>query len=204
MANSWFPHDSTAFSDAKLLRLRARYGWEGYAYYFVTLEWMYQTADAIALRTDVPLLAMLIGKDEAFMEKFIQYCVDIDLFSEDDKGGLFSYRLVEEKAKEREKSIKAKESAERRWKKIDANALRTQSEGNAPPTHPPTNNNVVFEKSFLRWLRQHGKKESYAQWIASNIAPIEIISKAWSKVLGGYKVVSPSDFIELCKTLKND
>ena len=48
--NSWFPHDSTAASDAKVLKLRARYGWEGYALYFVTLEWLYQCADAVAMR----------------------------------------------------------------------------------------------------------------------------------------------------------
>lgn len=60
---------------------------------------------------------------------------------------------------------------------------------------------VVFDKSLLRWLRQQGKRENYARWIADEIAPIEIIEKAWKKVLGGFEVHAPSDFVELCKSL---
>lgn len=141
--NSWFPHDCTAFSDAKLLRVRARYGWEGYAFYFVTLEWMYQMADAIADRSDIGSLSLVLGIDEEKTYAFVDYCIEVGLFAQDEQGRVSSPRLVSEKVKEHEKSSKAKEAAERRWGKINANALRPHCERicerNAPPTHHTNN-----------------------------------------------------------------
>lgn len=63
------------------------------------------------------------------------------------------------------------------------------------------NNNVVFDKSLLRWLQQNGKTEKYAYWLLSEVGNIETIRAAWSKVLAGRKVNAPSEFVEFCKTL---
>lgn len=63
--------------------------------------------------------------------------------------------------------------------------------------------NYVVEKKLLRWLNQNGKGEGYAQWLYREVGE-DAVKKAWKKVLGGRTVNSPADFVELCKTLKND
>lgn len=54
-------------------------------------------------------------------------------------------------------------------------------------------------KSLIRWLRQHGKGEGYDRWLAQEFG--ETIDKAWQKVLAGKQVSTPTDFVDLCKTL---
>lgn len=155
MANNWFPHDSTAHNDQRILSLRMKYGWEGYGLYWAILESMYETADAKLDANALRPLCIRYATSEDFFMDFIAYCLEISLFTQEE-GQIFSVRLVEEKAAALERSEMARKSAERRWNKgkrkpSDANALRTQSEGNAPrpatPPHPTPFNKASGEKN---------------------------------------------------------
>lgn len=120
-----------------------KYGWEGYGLFWALLESMFESADA---KLDAKLLRALcvrLSVTEEVLEEFVSYCVEIGLFKRTETE-LFSERLVDEKLFSIQKSESARRSAERRWKKgsskpLNANALPTISEGNAPPTNQPTN-----------------------------------------------------------------
>lgn len=153
-----------------------KYGWEGYGLYWAMLEAMYETADA---KLDANLLRALCVRfaiAEERLNSFIDDCIATGLFVRHDDR-LFSERLVAEKAIAIEKSQSARKSAERRWngsgKPTNANALRTQSEGNAPPT-PPTNPPTTgldanasgldgeIRQKIVEALKLHGKSNPHA------------------------------------------
>lgn len=144
MATNWFPHDASARNDGRILMLRAKFGWEGYGLYFALLECMYETADAKLNANALPAYCLSLGTTAEQLEAVVGYCIELSLFVREEDV-IYSERLVAEKKKYLEKSKAARESAERRWKKRgtkpkNANALQTQSEGNAPPTIPTTHN----------------------------------------------------------------
>lgn len=153
MANSWFPHDSTASTDSKLLRLRQKYGWEGYGIYFAILEWMWQSADAKMPESDIEVLGTLLGKRSDFVRHLVDFCEVIGLFQKV-AGNYLSERLVSEKQKEIEKSAKARQSAENRWRKNCAKVMRTHSEGNAPPTHHTHHIDTTYLSSHANELEK--------------------------------------------------
>lgn len=141
MANNWFPHDSTAHNDQRILALRMKHGWEGYGLYWAILESMYEAADAKLDANALRPLCLRFAVSEDHLMEIIEYCISISLFVRESEQ-VFSLRLVEEKLASLEKSSMAKQSAERRWNKgkrkpSNANALPTQCEGNAPLPSPP-------------------------------------------------------------------
>lgn len=120
----YFSHDYNARTDSKIKRLIARHGMTGYGIYWAIVEDLYQNANALPtdyesiafdMRTDIPTLKSIVN--------------DFDLFRVD--ANSFGSMSVQRRLDEREeKSTKARDSARKRWDK-DANALQTQSEGNA-------------------------------------------------------------------------
>lgn len=74
--------------------------------------------------------------------EFIGFCVGVGLFIYDEKDKIYySKRLQEDAEYMRDKSKKAKKSANARWKaRSNANALQTQSDGNA------INDSIVYDK----------------------------------------------------------
>ncbi len=131
LPQSYFRHDASASQDARLLKLRAKHGYEGIGVYWHIIETLYLNdgvMDADAMRT-------LFERNADALE----YCITVGLIVLKDDT-VCSHRLNEEIAHRMEKSEKAKKSAAKRWrnpakKSKDANALRTdmptQSEGNA-------------------------------------------------------------------------
>jgi hypothetical protein len=89
------------------------------------IEDLYQNANA--LQTDYEGIAY----DYRVEQEIIQFIVEkTGLF--EIKDNIFSSKSVERRLEERLlKSSKARESAEKRWKKKDANAMQTQSDSNA-------------------------------------------------------------------------
>jgi len=72
-------------------------------------------------------------------ERKFNHCWNTDMLSEkffeNSNNRLTNERFEIVRAKRLSKSIKAKESADKRWRETDANALRTDSEGNANGMH---------------------------------------------------------------------
>jgi len=123
----YFSHDYNARSDAKIKRLLQKHGIAGYGAYWSIVEDLYQNANA--LRTDYDCIAFDLRVKSDMIKSIIN---DFDLFII--KGDFFGSLSVQRRLDERyAKSKKARESATYRWNKTetDANALRTECDGNA-------------------------------------------------------------------------
>ncbi len=123
----YFSHDYNARTDPKIKRLMAKHGMTGYGIYWAIIEDLYNNANA--LQTDCESIAYDLRVDSGLIKNII---FDFDLFKID--GEIFSSISIQRRLDDRnEKSEKARKSAEYRWnKKLEnANAMRTQSDGNA-------------------------------------------------------------------------
>jgi hypothetical protein len=123
----YFSHDYNARTDPKIKRLMAKHGMTGYGIYWAIIEDLYNNANA--LQTDCESIAYDLRVDSEIIKSII---FDFDLFKID--GEIFSSLSIQRRLDDRnEKSEKARKSAEYRWnKKLEnANAMRTQSDGNA-------------------------------------------------------------------------
>jgi hypothetical protein len=105
----------------------AKHGMTGYGIYWAIIEDLYNNANA--LQTDCESIAYDLRVDSEIIKSII---FDFDLFKID--GEIFSSLSIQRRLDDRnEKSEKARKSAQYRWnnKTDNANAMRTQSDGNA-------------------------------------------------------------------------
>jgi len=128
MANNWFPHDSSASTDQKILLLRSEFGNVGYAWYFMILEWLWQTADGKS-PYNIDSISFFLHEDRTIIERYIQRCIDLELFIRE-KNEFYSFRLTQEKDFWLEKSKNGKRAVairEAKKKKIDENKEKNTS-----------------------------------------------------------------------------
>jgi hypothetical protein len=110
-------------NDEKIKRLIRKHGMQGYGVFWAIIEDLYNNANA--LRTDYDGIAYDLRSDSDIVASVIN---DFDLFIFN--GDFFGSKSVEERLNQRNsKSESARKSASYRWN--NANALQTQSEGNA-------------------------------------------------------------------------
>ena len=123
----YFSHDFNARSDIKIKKLIMKYGILGYGIYWCIVEDLYQNANALPM--DCESIAYELRTSPDVIESIIK---DFDLFIYDDFnfGSLSVQRRIDER---NSKSLKARESAYKRWNKSDANAnaMRMHSDSNA-------------------------------------------------------------------------
>jgi hypothetical protein len=119
----YFSHDYDTRSDERIIDLLSVHGWEGYGLYWAIVELLYQNDGFLQLF--YKRIAFALRANESNIKSIIE---DFDLFVID--GDKFYSESVIRRLKQREeKSAKARKSAYARWG--DANALRTESDGNA-------------------------------------------------------------------------
>lgn len=138
----WFPHDATAGTDAKLMQLRAKSGGRYYGNYWLTLEWLWQMADAKADLGELDGLAFYLHESEKDTRTFINFCTSIGLFIEDGEC-FYSQRLLQEKGRQIEKSEIARANvAKRKDRQNNKRSTGVKQSYNGRPTQPtnqPTN-----------------------------------------------------------------
>jgi hypothetical protein len=119
----YFSHDYNVRNDEKIKRLIRKHGMQGYGVFWAIIEDLYNNANA--LRTDYDGIAYDLRSDSEIVASVIN---DFDLFVFN--GDFFGSNSVQERLDQRNsKSESARKSASYRWE--NANALQTQSEGNA-------------------------------------------------------------------------
>ena len=138
MNTFYFSHDYTARSDIKIKKLIATQGMLGYGIYWSLVEDLYHNNNKLE---DNPAL---LAYDYRCTTELIKSVInDFDLFIV--KDGYVSSNSIQKRLDERnEKVYKAKQSASKRWENkaknadnietqcdTDANAMRTQCDGNA-------------------------------------------------------------------------
>ena len=119
----YFSHDYNSRNDEKIKFLLRKHGFNGYGLFWAIIEDLYNNANA--LRTDYEGIAYDFRVDVSLIESIIK---DFDLFVFE--GDTFGSLSVQKRIDERDsKSVKARESAHKRW--TNANAMQSQCEGNA-------------------------------------------------------------------------
>lgn len=124
----YFSHDYDARTDERIIDLMVSLDWKGYGLYWGIVELLYQNDGTMQLHYGRIAYA-LPGSDIEDVKSVIQ---NFDLFVLN--GQNFWSESVNKRLEAREvKSAKARESANKRWQKQkgNANAMRTQSDGNA-------------------------------------------------------------------------
>lgn len=169
----YFSHDYNARTDAKVKRLIAKHGMLGYGVFWGIVEDLYNNANA--LPTDYDSIAFDLRTDSEVVKSVV---CDFDLFVFED--GHFGSVSIERRLEERNnKSVKARESALKRWSKCErnANAEPTHSEGNAIKE---SKGNKVKEKKLserellrleiIRNLSNNGRTQEEIETLATSTA----------------------------------
>ena len=82
----YFPHDSNARNDTKMLLLRAKYGAEGYGNYWMIIETLREQDGCHLFVNDLlwPSIALAIGCSNEYAKELVIYCTELGLLEMDD------------------------------------------------------------------------------------------------------------------------
>ena len=111
----YFPHDYSAHTDQKILRLRYKYGAEGYGVYWMILETMAQDTTGYINSEDIGGLSLGYGVAIDTLKAIIDYCVEIGLFMQCKHGNYYSQRMINHKEDIAKYSEYGRKGAEIRW-----------------------------------------------------------------------------------------
>ena len=120
----YFPHDYGARTDPKLLRLQSKMGQAGKGIYWDLIEFIYEQGGYL-MQSECEGIAFAIHTP---FDDMMRVLTEFDLFSFDD-GKYYSESVLRRIKVRHDASVKASESAKKRW--ADAKAMRPHSEGNA-------------------------------------------------------------------------
>jgi hypothetical protein len=124
MKKTYFPHDSNARNDIKLIKVRAKYGYEGFGIYFALVELLFTENNKLCV-DDYETLAFGLNCNADILKDII---LNFDLFIVDDNC-FYSKRLDNTLDEINKRSLKASENAKKRWS--NATAMLSHSNGNA-------------------------------------------------------------------------
>lgn len=160
----YFTHDFNTRNDSKIKNLLSVHGFLGYGLFWAIIEDLYNNANAL------PLNCKVIAYDLRTKEKIIHSIIhDFDLFVIE--KNIFGSRSVQRRLEDRDtKSIKARESAFKRWNN-DANALPSQSKPNAIKERKGKEikikeskvNNKEFTPPILKDVIDYFKEKGYSE-----------------------------------------
>lgn len=104
----YFPHDSNARNDEKILFLRSKFGLQGYGMYWVLIELMHESQNSWLSIALVQGIAHQYGMDKEQIEAFLEMCFEIDLFVQED-GKYTSIRVLRNKdVREEKKTLRSR------------------------------------------------------------------------------------------------
>jgi hypothetical protein len=124
MKKTYFPHDSNARNDIKLIKVRSKYGYEGFGIYFALIELLFSEDNKLCV-DDYETLAFGLNCNADILKDII---LNFDLFIVDDNC-FYSKRLDNTLDEINKRSLKASENAKKRWS--NATAMLSHSNGNA-------------------------------------------------------------------------
>jgi len=94
----WFKHDSNAHTDAKLRRVRMKYGLQGYGLYWYCLELIAQSVDAhnltFELEHDAEIIAHDVGLSHELVQEMMVFMCNLGLFEMGDGGRVFCLKML--------------------------------------------------------------------------------------------------------------
>jgi uncharacterized protein YdaU (DUF1376 family) len=121
MKKTYFPHDSNARNDIKLIRVRKKYSYEGFGIYFALLELLFSENNKLCV-DDFETLAFGLQCEPSILKDIV---LNFDLFVVEGEC-FYSKRLNNTLYDIAQKSLKASENAKKRW--TNANAMPSHKE----------------------------------------------------------------------------
>lgn len=164
MKQEFFSHDLHGRNDGKLQRVLMKHGLKGIGAFWCIVEMLYEN-EGVLMRTECERIAFELRVDCDFILSMID---DFDLFQND--GDVFYSNSVLNRLETiNAKRDKAKKSAEIRWGY--ANALRTQSEGNAVKESKEKKSNSIGQEEKTRFVKPN-RDDVRAYMIELNMADL--------------------------------
>lgn len=159
MKEKYFSHDANARSDQKMIRLRRRYGMEGYGVYFALLEMMFSEPDNKLPYTDEQFDAIAYELHaELNVGEMVSYCVDIGLFATDEEffwseSFLRRKREVEEKTEKR--TQRASNAAIARWSRVHGEGEGSEEKPTEGHPEAAESEYDINDAEYMRFARAY-------------------------------------------------
>ena len=132
----YFPHDSNARQDVKILKLRIKHGWAGYGLYWGIIEAL-RDQDNYAFEADQPeLISLAVGCSVDELMPVLETCIEVGLLVNED-GEIYSKSLkrrmehVNEIREKRREAGRKGGMARQRESTIEANVAQEESNAQA-------------------------------------------------------------------------
>ena len=123
----YFPHDSNAHEDMRIIELRMAHGWEAYGLFWALLEIM-RIADDYSISDNIEPLAYKLQIKPVKLQTIINKCLEVNLLTKVDNM-LYCKELNDRMIAVENKSANARKAAQQRWGNADA--MQTQCNSNA-------------------------------------------------------------------------
>nr|AGF93126.1 replication initiation protein [uncultured organism] len=174
--NHYFPHDSNARSDDKILSLRSELGNKAYAIYFMVLELMREEENyCLKANGNLPgRLSMELSESKDFMEEFIEKTQEIGLFEIKDNR-FYSEEFLRRMAHKDKKSKQARKAAMKRWHgDSNGNGKNEESDSNADAMREQENRNANKKE-------KEKKKDNNTTYTQERLEKIKSVHQFWLK-----------------------
>lgn len=162
----YFSHDSNAFTDTKILNMRADYGLESYGLYWAIIEIMRNEKDyKLELNKNTYRAIKTLTNPQYIndIEKFIQDCIEeYKLFDKDDTGKFYSNSLLkrmEEKERKQQEQYLKRSEAGRIGGIRSGETRRNQSKNEAKRSNASSNEAKIKENKEKENKENEIKKE---------------------------------------------
>jgi hypothetical protein len=115
----YFSHDSNARNDDKILKLRSKFGYEGYGLFWALIEVLRESTNYKFEVNNIKLLQLSLAHPTKKLQSFIEFCINVGLLAKDNQF-FWSERLLKSMISYNEKrtilSDAGKKGNEKRWK----------------------------------------------------------------------------------------
>jgi hypothetical protein len=142
----YFPHDSNARQDIKILKLRTRHGWSGYGLYWGIVEALRDQDEYCFESDDRELISLAIGCTVDELLPVLDTCIEVGLLVEED-GYIYSPSLTRRMVRMDEIREKRREAGEKGGK---ASQSKSKEEANGQANGQAKNEDCLSIKEKKR------------------------------------------------------
>lgn len=137
----YFSHDSNAHKDPKVLKLRAKFGWEGYGIYWAIIETLRDQTDYKWKADDKQLLSFCFANGDEVVKQVIDECLSVGLLIEEDE-------YIHSESLTRRMKMKDAISEKRREAGRKGGASKKKANAKQTPSNKGNKGNKVNENKY--------------------------------------------------------
>lgn len=201
MTTSYFSHDSNARNSEKMIKLRMKYGAEGYGVYFMILERLREEHDYMSIK-NYNVIAFDLRVDASEIKSIVE---DFGLFVFTDDGKYFysngfNKRMALKDSKAKKLAEAGKRGAKKRWQQ-DGHPIATPSKNNSHPNGVPMASDSKRSKEKKREVNKEDEEDAHTR--PSDSAPKKAFD-LWQELWGFPNSIAQQDLWEWINSLGDD